>query len=600
MTFGQKNFAPGIVSVALIIAASLVCYSNSFRVPFLLDDYGSIQDNPSIVSLSPLWKTFCAPAGKANAARPILNFSFAANYALSRDRVWSYHAANLLFHVLSALTLYAIVRRTLLSGKTAAVFGAPATGPALFCALVFLLHPLQTEAVTYIIQRTESLAGLFFLLALYFSMRGFFSQRSRPWHLAATAAFLAGIGTKETIATAPLCIFLYDIVFVRRNALDSLRRSRLLYAGLGLAWVLELALVASGFSDAGTFPASMVPSRLVYLSTQAGVILHYLRLFFIPRPLCFDYAWPSARPGETWPAGLFLIFLLFASMLGIARRRPEGFLGAWFFLTLAPSSSLAPLPDAAVEYRMYLALIAPAVLVIAGGYALLLRFFSNGEHVLAAAKKTGACLLSLWVVLLGAVTYARNMDYRTEEAIWADTVKKRPANFRAKANLAQALLGSGRYIEAEALLREVLQNRPDLDEAHYNLANLLAAQGKTEEAMTEYRRAIALRPGLAEAYVNLAVLTAGKGDVSGAVSLYRRALSLKPRLAAAHFNLANALAAAGLWEEAAIHYREVTRLDPGLAAGHFNLGVALSRMGKTAEAGRSFTRAKRLEPVSKP
>jgi tetratricopeptide (TPR) repeat protein len=263
----------------------------------------------------------------------------------------------------------------------------------------------------------------------------------------------------------------------------------------------------------------------------------------------------------------------------------------------------------AFEHRMYLALIAPAVLVIAGGYALLSRFFSKGEAGLARAKKAGVCLLFLWVVLLGAATYARNLDYRSQTAIWTDTVEKRPGNLRAKVNLAVALIGSDRIPEAKVLLEKTLQNGSrsdalghalqDLEKTvealyQYEAANALAARGKTEEAMAGYRIAMDLWPGFAEACVNLANLTAGKGDLPGAVSLYLRALSQKPGFAAAHYNLANALAEQGKWEEAEAHFRRAVSLNPDLAVGYANLGVALARTGRPAEAAACFRRAQML------
>ena len=204
-----------LLAAGLLAVAALAAYHNSFLAPFVLDDGDAITENLTIRHLWPLWGALSPTAGGATVSgRPVLNLSLAVNYAISGDEVWSYHALNLLIHILAGLTLFGIVRRTLADVgrhrrmppvRSLAGFGDPAlqsdaTFIAFTVALLWTLHPLQTEAVTYVIQRTESLLGLFFLLTLYCFLRAVSSPRPWPWRVLTVLACLGGVSTKEVAA----------------------------------------------------------------------------------------------------------------------------------------------------------------------------------------------------------------------------------------------------------------------------------------------------------------------------------------------------------------------------------------------------------------
>ena len=356
----------------VVVAAGLLAYHNSFTGPFIHDDVPSIGDNPTICHLWPIWRPLSPPhrGGITVEGRPIINLSLAFNYALGGCRVWGYHALNLIIHVLAALTLFGIVRRTLLRPVFRGHFDAAADGLALSAAVLWTVHPLQTESVTYIVQRAESIMGLFYLLTLYCFIRAAESPRPRAWYGLCLSACALGMASKEVMASAPLMVMLFDRTFVSGSLREAWRRRWPWYVALASTWILlgYLLFFTGSFGNALVNAQLRGDSRWAYLLAEPGVMIHYLRLSVWPYPLCFDYfGWPMAR---TW-TGMLLPSLMIAILTAAAvwawkTNSPWGFLGAWFFLILAPSSSLVPTDSPAYEHRMYLSL---AAVVVAGRIA---------------------------------------------------------------------------------------------------------------------------------------------------------------------------------------------------------------------------------------
>ena len=436
---GQDRRA--LFAALVIVLAGAAAYASSFQGVFVFDDNDSIVANTAIRHLWPPWRFF----GSLN--RPVVNLTLAINYAIGGLRVGSYHAFNLAVHVLAALTLFGLVRRTLLLPPLRARFGGASTALALAVALLWELHPLQSEAVTYVIQRAESLAGLFCLLTLYCVLRG--ADSGRPWRWGA-CAFLAcalGMATKQTVAAAPIVVFLYDRAFLAGSFREVLRKRWPIYVGLGATWLLLVpsAVTAVGRPglSAGFQMSAWTPAR--YGLTELGVVLHYLRLAFWPSGLCVDYFWRAAQTaGDILPGAAVVGALLAATAAALALRPMWGFLGAWFFLALAPTSSIMPIADAAAERRMYLPLAAVIAFMVIGGYALAERWLRRRTAATGRISAAALVIVAALVIAatLGALTARRNLVYRSELSIWNDTVSKRPENPRGGAFL-QGGLSSG-------------------------------------------------------------------------------------------------------------------------------------------------------------
>lgn len=586
-------------AIALLALATIAAYSNSLRCPFVFDDVHDIVDNRSIRSLWPLGPVFTveSASGRFLHSRPVVNFSLAVNYAIGGLDTFSYHLANLTVHVLAGLTLFGIVRRTLALPSLAESYGTAATPLAFVIAGIWMLHPLQTEAVTYIVQRYESMMGLFYLLSLYCVLRGDSSLRARWWNVGAVAACLLAMGSKEVAVSIPLVILLYDRAFLAGSFGEAWRRRRGLYLGLVGAWlVLGLHLAVSG--GRGDWAGFQLPvSPMEHARSQFGVILHYLGLSFWPDPLVFDYNWPVANTlDDILPGAVVVLGLLAATTYALVRWPKWGLLGAWFFLILAPTSSIMPIADLAFEHRMYLSLAAVAAAVVVGAHAAWTRLPKQSR---TAAPAWGAAVVALPIlVALGATTYARNQTYASERALWTDVMEKAPDNPRAYYNLGQIAHREGNTDEATALYRQALRLEPRHFLAHTNLANLLYGQGKVDEAIHHYEQSLDINPKLAEPHFNLGNILRRQGKVAEAAAHYEAALAADPQFAEAHTNLANILYRQGRIDEAVARYRKAMESNPGSAQARTNLAIALLTRGEIDEAIAQCQDALKLNPQS--
>jgi tetratricopeptide (TPR) repeat protein len=574
----------GLACALVLAGAGIAAYSRTLSVPLLFDDVFSIADNPSLRHLA---TAFSPPLDATVSGRPILNASLALNYAISGKDVWSYHALNLALHILAGMTLFGIVRRTLLVR-----LAASPTDVAFAAALIWMLHPLQTESVTYLIQRAESLMGLFYLLTLYCFIRSADPSKAvqrAAWSVLAVIACLLGMGTKEAMVSAPLVVLLYDRTFIAGNFRDALLGRKGTYAGLAATWLVLTYLVLSTHGRSGTAGfASGVPWPS-YAWTQLEAIPHYLRLCFWPHPLIFDYGSALAPVSiQILPCAMLVAALVGITIWAVVRRPALGFLGACFFAMLAPSSSFIPVATETIaEHRMYLALAPVAVLSVVWIHGLL------GRSALPFCLAVAAGLFG--------ITWERNETYRTDVGIWTDTVRWRPGNERAHDNLGFILSKiPGRLDDARIQYEDALALKPDFFQAQYNLACvLMAIPGRTDEAIAQLEKVIRARPDFIEAHYNLGcALMTIPGRLNDAVAQYEDALRLRPDYMEARFNMASVLAAIpGRREEAISEFEEVLRRRPDSVEAHFNLGCAfVGAPGRLKDAVAQFEEALRLRP----
>lgn len=567
----------------LVVAVMLLAYQNSFTGPFVFDDVGAIPANKTIRHLWPIGDVLSPPASAGVGGRPVVNLSLAINYALGGTSVGGYHFLNLAIHILAALTLFGIVRRTLLQPSLRKRFGAVAEGLALATAVIWAVHPLQTEAVTYISQRSESLMGLFYLLTLYGFIRGTESQGSGYWFILSIDACLLGMATKEVMVTAPLMVLLYDRTFVAGSFRSAWRQRWRLYVGLGCTWLL-LGYLIAGLHHRGV-GYGLGTGWWEYALTESRVVVNYLWLALWPHPLIFDYAMVMniRHAAEAIPYALILVLLAAGVVVALKRWPTIGFLGAWFFVILAPTSSVVPIAyQPMAESRLYLPLAALVVLGVMAIYAL-------------AGRRTVA-VVTVLAVGLGVLTWRRNQDYRSALAIWDDTVTKWPENPRARDNLGDALSQAGKVKDAIGQYEAAVRLKPDYAEAYNNLGVTLAQSGSAPEAIKNYQQALRIDPNYAEAHSNFANTLKQSSRVPEAIEQYEQALRIDPDMAGTHYNLAVTLEQAGRVQDAVGHYEHALRIDPQMAGAHFALGIALMRLSRHQEALSHFDQALRLKP----
>ncbi len=586
-----------LLLAAVVATAGLLVYINSFAGVMLFDDTKHIVNNDAIRTLSPVTQHLWGPR------RPLVQLSLAVNYAASGLRVWGYHAFNLAVHLLAAVTLFGLVRRTLLRQSRAeraeispALESSAASWLAFAVALLWVVHPLNTQSVTYLIQRGESMMGLFYLLTLYCTARGVGSPHRRWWYAAAIVACALGMGSKAVMVTAPLIALLYDRIFIAPSVVQALRQRWPLYAGLSATWVVLLFTgVARGVLSppagvaAGVGLGVQDSSPWTYALTQPGVILNYLRLAVVPHALCLDYDWPLAETAGAivWPA-VAITALLFATLWSLRRRPRAGFLGACFFVILAPTSSVIPIMDRAFEHRMYLPLVAVIALLVLGVRAALLRLGELSPAIKRLRVPAATGLLLAAVTISGLLTVRRNADYHSEETMWGDVVAKRPDNPRAHTNLGKALGDAGRHEEARLSYLAALRIHPDRLAAQSGLAVVLKRQRRYEEAVAEFRKALEIEPHHVPSHHALAGSLVQLRRLDEALHHYAETVRLRPDYAEAHVNYGIALRRSGRLDEAAEHYSLALQLKPALINAHHNLGVIQMQQNKLADALASF------------
>ena len=349
----------------ILMAAGVAIYAAGLSYLFVFDDQATIRDNASIRDLASL-RVFAPDRETPSAGRPLVNLSHAVNFALNGVDPFGYRVGNLAVHLLCAIVLLAVVRRTLASPRVPDSVRQHGGGIAFASALAWTVHPLNTEVVEYITQRSESMMALCYLLTIYAALRAIDTPPSRRWSGIAVAVCAAGMLCKESMVTAPCAVFLYDRTFVFGSWTAAWRGRWRLYAALAGTWaILAFAIWSGPRAYSAGFGTSVSVST--YLLNQGPMIVHYLRLVFWPRHLVVAYG-PTEilRAGDVLPYVFAVIALLAGTLVAMVRWPLVGFVGAWLFLTLSPTSSVVPIAtEVGAERRMYLALAAIVPLVAA-------------------------------------------------------------------------------------------------------------------------------------------------------------------------------------------------------------------------------------------
>ncbi|HZI81330.1 MAG TPA: tetratricopeptide repeat protein [Vicinamibacterales bacterium] len=596
----------GVWRIAAIVAVILAAYSNSFRGPFVIDDQASVVQNPDIRDLTRLDRVLAPRPDSPVAGRPLVNLTFAADYALHELEVSGYHVTNLAWHVACALLLFGVVRRTLTLPSMPPVLAADAAGVALAVALVWGVHPLTTEVVNYLSQRTESMMAFFLLLTLYAAIRSK-GAPGRRWHALAIVACLAGTVCKETIAVAPLLVALYDRVYLYPSWREAARARGSLYLGLAASWLVLGGIVLSGPRAAVSGFSSGV-SPWTYLLNQAVIVVDYLRLSIWPSGLVVLYGWPETLTlGDVLPYALGVVALLAITLVALVRAPRFGYLGAWFFIALAPASSVVPIAtEVGAERRMYLPLMALVVLAVLGVAAVLRAVLGTTGETRRAARVASAVLLGLSVAGLAALTVRRTAEYASPVTLARTAVERRPTAV-AHHLLGEHLALEGQNAEAEKELRAAIALGDS--RARYQLGALLLNAQRFPEAASELEAFVAtagvpqrlrwLEPPLLEVLTSrlrLAQIYAVDRRWADTAAQARLVLEVAPRHPEALRLLGLALSGAQVFPEAVAVLREYLAVRPADATARSNLAIALIATGRLDDAVSELKRAVETEP----
>jgi len=587
-------------AVPLLVLAGLCAYANVYPKTLVFDDDAWIVDQPNLDDPPAYFKSM--------EGRPLLAATNLALHRMGRNNPLGHHVLNVLVHLAATLTLYGIVRRALLSRRFGDRFEGRAEHLAFAVALLWMLHPLQVQCVTYVIQRGESMAGLFYLLILYCMQRaeaaaeprravapvpvGYadpeqadyaepdepaatttatgrwwqVNWRSAGWCALAIISLVLGFGSKEIMVTAPGAVLLFDRIFLAGSIREMVRRRWLFHVLFVLAWGaftgwhFQRAAEASGGIGFG-FEA-VTPKQ--YALTEAGVLLYYLRLAIWPRGMAIDYqSWPWAHtPAEAMPELAITSGLVAATAILLLWRPAVGFVCAWYFLILIPTSTFMPIVDAVFEHRMYLSLASPVIVVV---------FLADW---LLRAVRLGwlrPVALAAAAIALGVLTHLRNEEYRSRAAVWLAAVERMPDSVRARANLAQGLL----------------------------------VEHRAEEVIPFLERALELSPADPTALQNMAATYEELGDFAAAAEYYGRLKDYYPGEWRHWRMYAAALLVVGRWEDAAEAYARAGQLnrkavaeqgESASAEPHYGRAAALYALGRDDEAGGEVAAATLISP----
>lgn len=575
----------------LLVAAVGLVYANSLRAPFLFDDAGAVVTNPTIRELGSL-AIFQPPAdGSTTTGRPLVNFSFAVSHALGGGTPSGHRAVNVGLHAVAALLVFAILRRLRLFEPSEGGTAGNANLAAFAAALLWAVHPLQTESVVCIAQRTEVLCGVFYLATIAAFLRAVDgatpSGRRFDWRWGTVSllASAAGMASKEVMVTAPVAVILIDRTFVAGSFRAAWNARRGYYLALAGTWIpLAVLVVGTGGARGVAAGFSLGVSPWAYLLTQAEALVRYLGLVLWPHPLVLDYGTAVVTSvSDVFVEVAIVLLLLAATGWALVRRPRLGLVGAWFFLLLAPSSSFVPLVAQTVaEHRMYLPL------------AGLIGFFVHGVFAWSGSGAKAA----VGFLLLGSalVTVARNADYRDELRIWSTSVDAYPSSARAHGNLALVLRDRGRLPEAGKHFARAVALDPAYATGHYNWGVMLLAERREAEAIREFEAALRSAPRHLDAMVNLGTALVRTGRSADAIALFERARALSPT-ADVLFNLGVAYVEAGQSAEAVRQFTEALRLAPGLAEAHVQIGRIDERERRPEAAEQRYRAALALVPT---
>jgi tetratricopeptide (TPR) repeat protein len=573
---------------AAIALLGTLAYWNSLDGAFVLDDYISLVENPDIRRIWSLSSLRSSWGESALLGRPLVTFTFAINYAIGGLNVFGYHVGNIAVHILCALALFGLIRRV----RHSATF-------AFACASLWLLHPLNTEVVDYISQRTESMMALFYLLTVYASVRAHAATRPTPWLVAAVVASALGTACKQSMVTVPLAVVLVDCTLFFASPREAFRRRWRFYAAIAAASWLVVSLTLLAGPPARSVGFASGPSPWVYLLNQSVIITRYLALTVWPRGLIADYGYPLPLTlMDVAPQMLFVAGLLALTVVALRYRPQLGLLGAWVYLTLAMTSSVAPIAnEVGAERRMYLPLAALVVL----GLSPFARLSDHITRTRPALSRTAAIAgIGLWAgaaALLAAGTIGRNRDYSSALRLAQTSFERRPSGY-TRHGLAVELIHAGRRDEARGLLREAIRDDP---RAHYTYGMLLFDDGRLREAREQLEEFLRLRPLLVEAVAARATIgrtLVAEGRLDAAADEFQQVLRMQPSYADAHLGLGNIQLAQQRFDEAVVEFRRYFAKGGRSEEAWNRFGIALWRTGRPDLAAQAFRRAIDVNPQS--
>jgi protein O-mannosyl-transferase len=599
------------VAFAIIVLAAFALYGSALSHAFIFDDLRSIVENPYIRNLRNVSLLLQGIQSYTGPYRALPTITFAVNYHFHQLNVLGYHLVNLILHILSGILVYLISRHLFrLASKTEEAFPEGKQEVRnrmdnvfpLLTALIFIIHPIQVNTVTYIVERNEGMAGFFFLLTFFLFIKGSFQQGRKKmiYWCGAGLSFLGSVLSKEIGFMLPIVLILFDLIFVCQTREETMKRWKIY-----LPIFLFPTLYGLFFLKGGVWGLLIKGSRgwqwsplWEHLLTEANVIIQYFKLIFLPLPgwLNIDHDMEISKTLMEYPTWISVsvhLALLVLAAIFFRKRKLISFSIGWFYLILAPTSSIIPIWDVMVEYRLYLPLFAYGLL-LALSLKSLSRFLSR-----KGSKRFGRNLVWGLVILMlcfySWVTLERNKVLKDDLSLWTDASKKSPDKYRPKINLVNAYIRRGFYDQAIEESLALLKKYPNDHEVYNALGISHRRQREYDQAIDCFQKSIRINSKSVFAYYNLGVIFLEQKKFDQAIETFGTALQVVPSYAKAYNNLANALAMKGLLDEAIQKEKEAIRIDPVTAEFRYNLARFYEDKNRVAEATQAYKEALRLD-----
>ena len=586
-----STFQFNTLAILIIIVAGYFSYSNSLHGEMIFDDINIIEQNDRLHNfddfrninkwMNPNARHFCM-------------FTFTVNYSIPGNSVWGYHIFNLLIHLIFGIFVF-FFTRLILSVKL--YDNDPkrkhAGMIAFFVAIICVVHPIQSQAVSYIVQRMASMAAMFYIISVYFYFKGRLLHASGGFNIRVLVYYLStvlfgflGLQTKQTVITLPVALLLIEFFFVRKK--DGGIYKIYLISAFSIILILSSIILFGGFLPKETETIS----RTEYLFTQFRVILKYIQLLLLPVNQALDYDFSISESflnRRVFVSFLVILIIFIIAVFSYRKKHLVSFGILWFFITLAVESSILPIKDVINEHRLYLPMLGFSLIFV----TLIWDYFSH-RSLLAVL------VFFITIILIyGLATYKQNKAWESKLSLWLDNTSKKPHNARAHNNLGSTYITLGDYQKAEASYQEAVRLKPDYLEALYNLGNVKIDLNKFDEAVevlsqlikedSTYYKAYFAR-GIA--YLNMQLYNKAledfpnaftKKDIETNIAVYNKS-------GLAKFSLKE-------FDEAIENFNQALLLDSGYAEAYNNKGLVYLETNEYDNAINDFTKAIELNPT---
>jgi len=587
-----QAFIQKILPIGIIVLLGLAIYSNTFHTPFQFDDDGAIVNNPLIRDIHEVRGTM------GRNGRIVGIYTFAINYHLHKLNVFGYHVGNFLIHIITTILVwwltYLLLSVPCLKRKK--IIRHKAT-VGLLTALLFLSHPVQTQAVTYLAQRFASLATLFYVLSLCFYLKGrlIFSNKFLmvSCFLVSAMAAITGMYTKGIVMTLPLVIILIEVMFLSKAEGGKVKLPK--FWGIYLICILSFILIVPRIFSFGFFPLhSSIPSEShlndiitfdKYFLTQFRVAAVFIRLLFFPFNQNLDYDFPLSQSFFEFSTIGAILFVMSLVFLAVKIRSKYPFISFgifWFFLTF--SVQFVPRANIIAEHKLYLLSIGFCIALCVGIYELAKNF------------KEFKVVISVIIIMLSFLTFQRNKVWKNEITLWQDVVKGSPNKPRGLLNLGKAYADYGQPHLALKYYDEAIKSDPKDFKAYNNKGNVYYRSKQFALALENYDKALAINKKYFEGYVNRGILYTSLRKHAMALLDYKKARNLRGNHNLANFSWANTFARMEEYDLAIKHYTKAIEGKMELSEVFRNRGNAYKLKGKYDSAIADYNKAIEMDP----